>query len=146
MKEDVKKIEGIMIPEECGKADNYEFAIIMYNETGVEELEKEYTLFITCEDYEDNKPYATIKANVNPGLILYPYEKDAGIGCFVYDLVDDGFVHEKNNMNAIIVSEAVNASDTVWVKSELDREVYLASKPKVVNEIDNVISIIEEAD
>lgn len=146
MKEDIKKIEGIMIPEECGKADKYELTAILYNETDVDEQGKEFTVFITREDYEDNNPFTTIKGNMNPTLLLFPDEENVGMGSLEYDLVEAGLIHKQDDVNAIVVSEAVNASDTVWVNSELDREVYLASKPKVVNEVDNVISIVEDAD
>ena len=49
-----------MIPEECGKADKYELTAIMYNVEGTDETEKEYSVFITNEDCEENKVFTTI--------------------------------------------------------------------------------------
>lgn len=37
MNEDNKKVVGILIPEECGKADKYELIAIMYNVEGTDE-------------------------------------------------------------------------------------------------------------
>ena len=146
MREDVKKVVGIMIPEECGKADKYELTAIMYNEEGTDGTVNEYSVFIASEDYEENKPFTTIKGNMNPTLLLFPDEENVGMGSLEYDLVEAGLIHKQDDVNAIVVSEVVNASDAVWINSELVREVYLASKPKVVNEVDNVISIVENAD
>lgn len=141
MGEDNKKIVGIMIPEECGKAEKYELTAIMYNVEGADEPEKEYSVFISSEDYEENKVFTIIKSNMNPTLLLFPDEANEGMGCLEYDLVDAGLVHIQGDVNAIVVSEVVNASDTVWENGEVDREVYLAVKPKVVSEVDNTISI-----
>lgn len=143
MGEDNKKIVGIMIPEECGKAEKYELTAIMYNVEGADEPEKEYSVFISTEDYEENKVFTIIKSNMNPTLLLFPDEANEGMGCLEYDLVDAGLVHIQSDVNAIVVSEVVNASDTVWENGEVDREVYLAVKPKVVSEVDNTISIEE---
>lgn len=143
MGEDNKKIVGIMIPEECGKAEKYELTAIMYNVEGADEPEKEYSVFISTEDYEENKVFTIIKSNMNPTLLLFPDEANEGMGCLEYDLVDAGLVHIQGDVNAIVVSEVVNASDTVWENGEVDREVYLAVKPKVVSEVDNTISIEE---
>lgn len=143
MGEDNKKIVGIMIPEECGKAEKYELTAIMYNVEGADESEKEYSVFISTEDYEENKVFTIIKSNMNPTLLLFPDEANEGMGCLEYDLVDAGLVHIQGDVNAIVVSEVVNASDTVWENGEVDREVYLAVKPKVVSEVDNTISIEE---
>lgn len=143
MGEDNKKIVGIMIPEECGKAEKYELTAIMYNVEGADEPEKEYSVFISTEDYEESKVFTIIKSNMNPTLLLFPDEANEGMGCLEYDLVDAGLVHIQGDVNAIVVSEVVNASDTVWENGEVDREVYLAVKPKVVSEVDNTISIEE---
>ena len=143
MGEDNKKIVGIMIPEECGKADKYELTAIMYNVEGADEPEKEYSVFISTEDYEENKVFTTLNGNMNPTLLLFPDEANEGMGCLEYDLVDAGLVHTQGDVNAIVVSEVVNASDTVWENGEVEREVYLAVKPKVVSEVDNTISIEE---
>ena len=70
MREDVKKVVGIMIPEECGKADKYELTAIMYNEEDADGPVNEYSVFIVSEDYEENKPFTTIKGNMNPTLLL----------------------------------------------------------------------------
>ena len=80
---------------------------------------------------------------MNPTLLLFPDEANEGMGCLEYDLVDAGLVHIQGDVNAIVVSEVVNASDTVWENGEVDREVYLVVKPKVVSEVDNTISIEE---
>lgn len=143
MREDNKKVVGILIPEECGKADKYELTAIMYNVEGTDETEKEYSVFISTEDYEENKVFTIIKSNMNPTLLLFPDEANEGMGCLEYDLVDAGLVHIQGDVNVIVVSEVVNASDTVWENGEVDREVYLAVKPKVVSEVDNTISIEE---
>lgn len=132
-----------MIPDECGKAEKYELTAIMYNVEGADESEKEYSVFISTEDYEENKVFTIIKSNMNPTLLLFPDEANEGMGCLEYDLVDAGLVHIQGDVNAIVVSEVVNASDTVWENGEVDREVYLAVKPKVVSEVDNTISIEE---
>jgi len=141
MSEDKKKVVGIMIPEECGKADKYELTAIMYYDESSIETEKEYKVFITKEDYEANKPFTSIKSNMNPTLLLFPDDDNRGIGCFTYDLVEAGLIDSQDGVNAIVVSEAVNASDTVWKSNEVERENYLAVKPKVVSEVDNTISI-----
>ena len=141
MGEDNKKIVGIMIPEECGKADKYELTAIMYNVEGADEPEKEYSVFISTEDYEENKVFTTLNGNMNHTLLLFPDEANEGMGCLEYDLVDAGLVHTQGDVNAIVVSEVVNASDTVWENGKVEREVYLAGKPKVVSEVDNTISI-----
>ncbi len=131
MSEDKKKVVGIMIPEECGKADKYELTAIMYFSEGIEEAVKEYSVFITEEDYEENKIFTSILSNMNPTLLLFPDEVNAGMGSLEYDLVEAGLIHTENDVNAIVVSEIVNASDTVWNSSEVEREVYLAIKAKV---------------
>ena len=143
MSEDNKKVVGILIPEECGKADKYELTAIMYNVESTDGPEKEYKVFITTEDYEENKLFTTLKGNMNPTLLLFPDEANEGMGCLEYDLVEAGLVHAQADVNAIIVSEVVNASDTVWENGEVEREVYLTVKPKVVSEVDNTISIEE---
>ena len=143
MREDNKKVVGILIPEECGKADKYELTAIMYNVEGTDETEKEYSVFITTEEYEENKVFTTIKGNMNPTLLLFPDEANEGMGCLEYDIVEAGLVHIQDNVNVIVVSEIVNASDTTWKNSEVEREVYLTIKAKKVCEVDNTISIEE---
>lgn len=143
MREDNNKIIGIMIPDECGKADKYELTAIMYNEEGTDEPVKEYSVFITNEDYEENKVFTTIKSNMYPTLLLFPDDENEGIGSLEYDLVDAGLIHEKDDVSAIVVSEVVNATDTVWNNSEVNRETYLVVTPKVVSEVNNTISIGE---
>ena len=83
---------------------------------------------------------------MNHTLLLFPDEENAGMGSLEDDLVEAGLIREQNDMKAIVVSEVVNACETEWKSSEVDREMYLAIKPKVVNEMDNVISIVDEAD
>ncbi|MBQ2982435.1 MAG: hypothetical protein IJD58_10005 [Lachnospiraceae bacterium] len=58
-----------MILDECGKTEKYKFTIIMYNKTVVDELEKVYTVFIAHKDYDDNKLYIIIKANIEINFI-----------------------------------------------------------------------------
>ena len=132
-----------MIPKECGSADMYEVTAIMYDEEGSNEPEVEYRVFITDKDYADNKPFASIKANIQPTLLLYPDDEHLEIGYFIYDLVDAEFIHEKDNVSAIVVSEVVNASDTVWKNSETDRTSYLEIRPKFVIDEGNKITIEE---
>lgn len=108
MSEDKKKVVGIMIPDECGKADKYELTAIMYYDESSVETEKEYNVFITKEDYEANKPFTSIKSNMNPTLLLFPDDDNRGIGCFTYDLVEAGLIDSQDGMNAIVVSEVVD--------------------------------------
>ena len=83
---------------------------------------------------------------MNPTLLLFSDEENASMGSLEYDLVEAGLICEQDDMKAIVVSEVVNACETEWKGSEIDRELYLAVEPKVVNEVDNVISIVDEVD
>ena len=61
------------------------------------------------------------------------------------DFIEAGLIFVQDDVNVIVVSDCINTSDIVWISSELDRDVYLAIKPKVDSEEDNVISIEEHA-
>ena len=82
------KIKGIMIPEECGNAEKYEFTAIMYHNENSDAPVNECAIFITEEDYKDNKPFITVSGNMNPTLFMFPDEQNEGIGCLEYDLVE----------------------------------------------------------
>ena len=138
-----KKMKGIKIPEECGKAEKYALTAIMYHDENADNEMKECAVFITEEDYEDNKIFVTVSGNMNPTLVLFPDEYNIGIGCWKYDLVDAELVYPyREDGYAVVVSKVVNDTDTVWTKSEVDRASYLAVKPKIVFETND--GIIEE--
>lgn len=118
MAETNQSIVGIAIPEECGKAEMYEITAIMYHDDNSDMEESEYQIFITKEDFEKSAPFATIKANMNPEILLYPDEEHEVIGFLQYDLVESEHVDVTGGLNAIIVSEVVNDSDTKWIMSE----------------------------
>ena len=138
MAETKQSIVGIAIPEECGKADMYEITAIMYHDDNSDKEESEYQIFITKEDYEKSTPFATIKANMNPEILLYPDEEHEGIGFLQYDLVESEQVDVTGGLNAIIVSEVVNDSDTRWIMSE---NSYADVKAKTVRMNDEEITI-----
>lgn len=138
MAEAKQSIVGIAIPEECGKAEMYEIIAIMYHDDNTDKEESEYQIFITKEDYEKSTPFATIKANMNPEILLYPDEEHEGIGFLQYDLVESEQVDVTGGLNAIIVSEVVNDSDTRWIMSE---NSYADVKAKIVRMNDEEITI-----
>lgn len=139
-----EKMKGIEIPEKCGRADKYEITAILYHDENEEALMRECKIFITEEDYKDNKPFITVSGNMNPTLLLFPDEYNIGIGCLTYDLVEAELVHcYDEGACAVVVSKVVNASDTVWKDSEVDRAVYLEIKPKIVTVDDGVINVGE---
>ena len=65
-----KKIKGIKIPKECGKAEKYELTAIMYHDENVDAEMKECTVFITEEDYKDGKIFVTVSGNMNPKRVV----------------------------------------------------------------------------
>lgn len=139
-----EKIKGIEIPEKCGRAEMYEITAILYHDENKDAPMKECKIFITEEDYKDNKPFVTVSGNMNPTLLLFPDEYNIGIGCLTYDLVDAELIYSYDeDARAIVVSEVVNASDTVWKNSEVDRTVYFEIKPKIVTVDDGVINVGE---
>lgn len=138
MTETKQSIVGIAIPEECGKADMYEITAIMYHDDNSDKQESEYQIFITKEDFEKATPFATIMANMNPEILLYPDEEHEGIGFLHYDLVELERVSVVDDLNVIIVSEVVNDSDTKWIISEGD---YASVKAKTVKMNDEEITV-----
>ena len=139
-----KNVKGIKIPEVCGRAEKYDLTAIMYHDENAETEMKECAIFITEEDYKDNKIFVTVSGNMNPTLVLFPDEYNIGIGCLEYDLVEAELVHPyREDGYAVVVSEVVNAADTVWTKSEVERASYLTVKPKIV--IDTNDGLTEEA-
>ena len=120
MAETKQSIVGIAIPEECGKADMYEITAIMYHDDNSDAGETEYQVFITKEDFEKSTPFATIKANMNPEILLYPDEEHEGMGFLQYDLVESERVDTTGDINAIVVSEIVDDSDTKWIMPKND--------------------------
>ena len=124
MAETKQSIVGIAIPEECGKADMYEITAILYHDDNSDVDETEYQVFITKEDFEKSTPFATIKANMNPEILLYPDEEHEGMGFLQYDLVELERVSSVDDLNVIIVSEVVNDSDTKWIISESDYAIH----------------------
>ena len=87
MSEEANKKIGIVIPEECGKAEEYELTAIMYQDENSDAAEEEYQVFITEDDYNEGKAFTVLNANMNPEILLYPDENHEGIGCLEYDLV-----------------------------------------------------------
>lgn len=55
-----EKIRGIEIPENCGRAEKYETTAILYHDENKDAPMKECKIFITEEDYKDNKPFITV--------------------------------------------------------------------------------------
>ena len=136
-----KKVKGIKIPEDCGRAEKYDLTAIMYHDENAETEMKECAIFITEEDYKDNKIFVTVSGNMNPTLVLFPDEYNIGIGCLEYDLVEAALVYPyREDGYAVVVSKVVNAADTVWTNSEVDRASYLAVKPKIVIETNDGIT------
>lgn len=138
-----EKIKGIEIPEKCGRAEKYELTAILYHDENKDAPMKECKIFITEEDYKDNKPFITVSGNMNPTLLLFPDEYNIGIGCLTYDLVDAELIDPYDDACAVVVSKVVNASDTVWRSSDVDRTVYLKIKPDIVTIDDSGINIGE---
>lgn len=136
--------KGIKIPEECGKAQKYELTAIMYHDENVDAYLKECAVFITEEDYEDNKIFVTVSGNMNPTLLMFPDEYNSGIGCLELDLVEAGLTRSyREDGYAVVISEVVNNTDTVWTSSNVDRASYLAVKPKIVVETMDGINDVE---
>lgn len=141
MAEAKQSIVGIAIPEECGKAEMYEITAIMYHDANSDKEEIEYQVFITKEDFEKAAPFATIKANMNPEVLLFPDDKHEGIGCLQYDLVEASRIRDtEDGKNAIIISELVDESDSRWIMVE-DNCIDVQTKTVRMN--DNEISIDE---
>lgn len=136
-----KKI-GIVIPEECGKAEKYELTAIMYHDEDSDAAEEEYQVYITEDDYNDDKAFAVLNANMNPEILLYPDEDHESIGCLEYDLVENERIRlSQDGKKSIVVSKILSESESKWIKSADDSSVYLNVQPKTVKEIDNVIEI-----
>ncbi len=87
MSEEANKKIGIVIPEECGKAEEYELTAIMYYDENSDAAEEEYQVYITENDYNDGKAFAVLNANMNPEILLYPDEDHEGIGCLEYEIL-----------------------------------------------------------
>lgn len=138
MAETKQSIVGIAIPEECGKADMYEITAILYHDDNSDADETEYQVFITKEDFEKSTPFATIKANMNPEILLYPDEEHEGMGFLQYDLVESERVDTTGDINAIVVSEIVDDSDTKWIMHEND---YTGIEAKFVRMNDEEITV-----
>ena len=138
MAETKQSIVGIAIPKECGKADMYEITAIMYHDDNSDAGETEYQVFITKEDFEKSAPLATIKANMNPEILLYPDEEHEGMGFLQYDLVESERVDTTGDINAIVVSEIVDDSDTKWIMPEND---YTGIEAKLVRMNDEEITV-----
>lgn len=139
MAETKQSIVGIAIPEECGKADMYEITAIMYHDDNSDAGETEYQVFITKEDFEKSTPFATIKANMNPEILLYPDEEHEGMGFLQYDLVESERVAvARDETKAIIISDVVDDSDTKWIMSEVD---YSNTQAKIVKMNNEEISV-----
>lgn len=135
MAETKQSIVGIAIPEECGKADMYEITAIMYHDDNSDAGETEYLVFITKEDFEKSTPFATIKSNMNPEILLYPDEEHEGMGFLQYDLMESEKVTiAKDESKAIIISNVVNDSETKWNMSEVDHSNVQAKTVKMNDE------------
>lgn len=102
---------------------------------------KECAIFITEEDYEDNKIFVTVSGNMNPTLLLFPDEYNIGIGYLECDLVEAGLTRPyREDGYAVVVSKVVNAADTVWSNSDVDRISYLKIQPQIVVETNDGIT------
>ncbi|MCR5728554.1 MAG: hypothetical protein K6G24_13950 [Lachnospiraceae bacterium] len=133
---------GIVIPEECGRAENYEITAIMYHDENSEEKDVEYKIYITEKDFENSTPFATIQANMNPEILLYPDEENEGTGCLEYDLVETGrIVKNEADENIIIISNIVNDSESQWIMTVTDTSAYINIPPKTIRENDNNLEI-----
>ncbi len=141
MSEEANKKIGIVIPEECGKAEEYELTAIMYHDENSDAAEEEYQVYITENDYNDGKAFAVLNANMNPEILLYPDEDHEGIGCLEYDLVENERISlTEDGKKGIIISKVLAESESKWIMAA-DSSSYLNVKPKTVKEIDNVIEI-----
>ena len=142
MSENAKKRIGIVIPEECGKAEKYELTAIMYHDEDSDAAEEEYQVYITEDDYNDDKAFAVFNANMNPEILLYPDEEHEGIGCLEYDLVENERISlSQNGKKSIVLSKVLSESESKWIKAADDNSDYLNVRPKTVKEVDNVIEI-----
>ena len=141
MSENANKKIGIVIPEECGKAEEYELTAIMYRDENSDAVEEEYQVFITEDDYNEGKAFAVLNANMNPEVLLYPDEDHEGIGCLEYDLVENERISlTEDGKKGIIISKVLAESESKWIMAA-DSSNYLNVQPKTVNEINDVIEI-----
>ena len=139
-----ENFKGIEIPVECGRAEIYELTAILFSDKNSEEPIKKHLVYITKEDYENNKVFATIEANMNPEILLFPDDEHEGEGCLQYDLVEtERIKYNSENVPVIIVEDVVNDSDTSWIRGEMASDTYCRPTPRVVAVVDNVISIEE---
>jgi len=116
-----KNTTGIVIPEECGRAEKYEITAIMYHNENSEEKDVEYKIYITEKDFENSTPFATIQANMNLEILLYPDDEHEGIGCLEYDLVEnERIIKNDAGENIIIISNIVNDSESRWIMTVTD--------------------------
>lgn len=142
MSENANKKIGIVIPEECGKAEEYELTAIMYRDENSDAAEEEYQVFITEDDYNEGKAFAVLNANMNPEILLYPDEDHEGIGCLEYDLVENERISlTEDGKKGIIISKVLAESESKWIMAVVDSSSYLNVQPKTVNEINDVIEI-----
>ena len=130
-----KGILGIVIPEECGKAEKYEITAIMYHSDYTDAKSIEYKIFITEKDFENGTPFATIQANMNPEILLYPDEENEGIGCLEYNLVEnEKIIQNDAGENAIVISNIVNDSESQWIMNVTDNSAYINVEAKTIRE------------
>ena len=130
MSEEANKKIGIVIPEECGKAEEYELTDIMYHDENSDAAEEEYHVYITENDYNDGKAFAVLNANMNPEILLYPDEDHEGIGCLEYDLVENERISlTEDGKKAIIISKVLAESESKWILAAVDNSIYLNVQP-----------------
>lgn len=133
---------GLVIPEECGKAEKYDFVAIIYHDENSTQEEEEYQVFITEKDLADSKAYTTIHANMNPEIVLYPDDDHEGVGCLEYDLVQNERIKTtKEGIKAIIVSTIVDSSDSKWKVSGTVSSDYITIVPRKIREDGNELTI-----
>ena len=105
-----KNLKGIKIPEVCGRAEKYALTAIMYHDENKEAEMKECAIFITEEDYQDNKIYVTVSGNMNPTLVLFPDEYNkCTIGYLGYR---DNSINDKdkdNIFNTLSINQVLNS-------------------------------------
>lgn len=126
--------KGIEIPVECGKGELLDHILILYQDMNKEQYGTKHNIYITREDFNDKKPFFTVVCNMNPTVVSYVNEEDPDGSRVVYEelydeerILVDGF-----NELSFIIEDCITGYD--WLFTTLEREEYLAIKPKKVLE------------
>ena len=142
-KEKPVHFKGIVIPDECGKAEKYELTAILFEDEDDTSREKtKYKVYVTEEDFTNDVPFTTFEGNMDPEILLWPDDEHEDIGFCHYALAEKGYVEKtKDGENAIIISKAVSL-DTEWFKAEIDisecsidklKEIRMTDKEVILN-------------